>query len=50
MCEEKLSPSEAFILEKFRNLPEEAQQQAIDYLEWIATRNYNSDYVIEIED
>lgn len=50
MGEEKLSPLEAFILEKFRNLPEEAQQQAINYLEWIATRNYNSDYVIEIED
>ncbi|MDY5986570.1 MAG: hypothetical protein SPJ81_06365 [Lachnoclostridium sp.] len=50
MGEEKLSPSEAFILEKFRKLPEEAQRQAIDYLEWIATRNYNSDDVIEIED
>lgn len=50
MCEEKLSPSEAFILEKFRKLPEEAQRQSIDYLEWIATRNYNSDDVIEIED
>lgn len=50
MGEEKLSPSEAFILEKFRKLPEEAQQQAIDYLEWIATRNRNSGDVIEIED